>query len=282
MSSRGVCPARQKTLFVVAFVTLTVMAQGLIVSRKPIQRGLRCSPPGGIGGATILWARGKGQKEWARLQEIPEGGAKTARKARFRSANPAERVGRGGMTSYSDDFAEGDEAARVAADIVSYDTYDAFKEDYGVAGSTLREVSIDYNFPLEFLISSACDLGVTPPVNCDKKLCEMLNGDQIFAVVEALTTLDPAEARDRFVDKCLEEIADEFHVSVARIFEICGELNLNIAMGIRTHLSVQEYNAIADELEQETGLGKRPVEARLGCENASTQVSPRSQGAPPV
>ena len=50
-------------------------------------------------------------------------------------------------------------------------------------------------------------------MDCDRKLSLMLNGEQIFAMVEALTTLDPAEAYARFVDFSLEDIADDFEVT---------------------------------------------------------------------
>jgi hypothetical protein len=188
---------------------------------------------------------------------------KHRKKPRFRSVNPDEfdSSSRKPVTSYTDELSDSSEA--LEAEIVSYDTYDAFKEDYGVAGSTLREVSLDYNFPLEFLVNSVCQLGVTPPVDCDKKLSEMLNGERIFALVEAVTTLDPAEARDRFTDKSLSDIAYEFDVSLARVFELCGELNLDLPMGIRTHLTAAAYNLIVEELEGETGIGRKPVEVRF-------------------
>lgn len=71
----------------------------------------------------------------------------------------------------------------------------------------------DYNFPLEYLVSSACQLGLSPPVDTEKKLSAMLNGDQIYALLEAITTLDKAEAYDRLSDDTLEEIAEEYDVS---------------------------------------------------------------------
>ena len=188
---------------------------------------------------------------------------KHRKKPRFRSVNPDEydSSSRKLVTSYTDELSGSSEATE--AEIVSYDTYDAFKEDYGVAGSTLREVALDYNFPLEFLVNSVCQLGVTPPVDCDKKLSEMLNGERIFALVEAITTLDPAEARDRFTDKSLSDIADEFDVSLARVFELCSELNLDLPMGIRTHLTAAAYNLVVEELEGESRIGQKSIEVRF-------------------
>jgi len=179
---------------------------------------------------------------------------KKKKKALFRSINPsdhaAEEMARSQPVVFTD--REGTEGWEDAA--IGYDTYDAFREDYGVAGSTLREVSIDYSFPLEFLVNSAVQLGLSPPVDCDRKLSLMLNGEQIFAMVEALTTLDPAEAYDRFVDFSLEDIADDFEVELARVFELCGDLGLSLPMGVRSHLLSDEYDQLAEELELETGV----------------------------
>lgn len=111
---------------------------------------------------------------------------------------------------------------------VTYDSYDTLKEDFGVAGCTLREVAHDYNFPLDYLVSSVVELGLSPPVDCDKKLSVLLNGEQCFAIVEALTTVDPAEARDRFVDQTVTEVAEDFGVDLSRIFTLCSELGANL------------------------------------------------------
>lgn len=89
---------------------------------------------------------------------------------------------------------------------ITYDTYDAYSDDHGFAGCTLREVAEDYNFELEFLVNSAVSMGVSPPVDSDRRLSSFLTGDQIFALLEAVTTLDPSEARDRFVDETLDEV----------------------------------------------------------------------------
>ena len=179
------------------------------------------------------------------------------RKARFRTINPvelAEEEGRAGSGGHGAPWFEevGPENE------TTYDTFDAV-EDYGVAGSTLRDVSHDYSFPLEFLVSSCVRLGMSPPVDCDRKLGTMLGGEQIFALVEALTSLDPAVARDRFADQTLEETAEYFGVSIMRVFELCGELGLDVPFGVMTHLSTAQQGALETELERETGI--EPLES---------------------
>ena len=43
----------------------------------------------------------------------------------------------------------------------------------------LSKVAHDYNFPLEFCISSAAQLGLPPPVDCDTQLSRLMSGDQV-------------------------------------------------------------------------------------------------------
>jgi hypothetical protein len=41
------------------------------------------------------------------------------------------------------------------------------------------QVAHDYNFPLEFCLASAVQLGLPPPVDCDTKLSLLMSGDQV-------------------------------------------------------------------------------------------------------
>jgi len=133
-------------------------------------------------------------------------------------------------------------------DQVTYDTLEAFQGDYGAAGCTLKEIAKDYDFPLEFLVNSVCDLGVVPPIDSDKKVSDLLSGERIYALVEALTTIDPAEAYDRFADHNLAEIADYEEVPLTHIFQICAEYGFNLPLGVRTHLKRDEYSILLKEI----------------------------------
>jgi len=191
--------------------------------------------------------------ESSSVQPLTTTNVNKRKKPMFRSINPTERAVTPAMkVVYTDDLYDSEEQ-------VSYDSYDETNEDFGVAGSTLRQVAHDYNFPLDFLVSSAVEIGLTPPVDCDRKLSELLNGEQCFAIVEALTTIDPAEAHDRFMDFPLAEVADDFGVELSRVFMLCGQLEVNLPQGVRTHLRTSEYDKLVSELEAETGISSRRI-----------------------
>ncbi|KAG5192330.1 hypothetical protein JKP88DRAFT_191128 [Tribonema minus] len=135
------------------------------------------------------------------------------------------------------------------------------RDEGGLGDVTLADIADDYNFPVEFIYDVLCRWGVSPPIKLDDKLGSLVNGEQAFAVVEALTSVDPATVHDFYLDDTIEELAWALDVPPADIFAVCGRRRFNLPLGAETHLTNEEYRFLLKDLGFEEEL--KAMEDRL-------------------
>lgn len=128
------------------------------------------------------------------------------------------------------------------------------KEEGGLCDSTLEDICYDYSFPVEFIVDVLCRWGVTPPIKLEDKLGDLVNGEQAYAVVECLNSVDSAWVHDFYIEDTIEELAWELEVPLSDIFAVCGRQRLNLPMGTDTHLTKPEYRILLRELGLEEEL----------------------------
>jgi len=100
-----------------------------------------------------------------------------------------------------------------------YDIDDSNAE--GTAASlTLSDISESSCFSLSFLGDFLVQMGCKPPIDINAKLGNLLTGEQIFTLLQAINTLDPFDSNLEYDTVPVEELAEDLGISSNRILKI--------------------------------------------------------------
>ena len=98
---------------------------------------------------------------------------------------------------------------------------DSSTSSSSIADSTLSDIANDYHFPIDYLAHAVCSWGADPPIDVEDRLGDLVNGEQCFALLEAVTTLDPAEVDEAFAAQNVAELAKAWGAEPGVVFEAC-------------------------------------------------------------
>mmetsp|Transcript_8957 Transcript_8957/g.18089 ORF Transcript_8957/g.18089 Transcript_8957/m.18089 type:complete len:203 (-) Transcript_8957:23-631(-) len=121
---------------------------------------------------------------------------------------------------------------------------DAGSSSSSISDSTLAEIASDYHFPIDYIAHAVCSWGADPPVDVEDKLGDLVNGEQCFALLEAITTLDPAEVDEAFCAQNISELSSSWGVETGVVFEACVREGLELPFGIRTRLKEEDVESV--------------------------------------
>lgn len=120
------------------------------------------------------------------------------------------------------------------------------REDGYLGDSTLREISLDYGVPIPYLADVLANWGIPVPIDPNVRLGDMVTGEQAFAILEAIHTLDVASLHERYSEEDLLGLCDCYDINLQLAFEFCLERGYALPFGVRTFLRViQEEDLIA-------------------------------------
>jgi len=94
--------------------------------------------------------------------------------------------------------------------------------DY-VSSSTLQEICDDYSLPIAYLADVCCTFGASPPIQSSSKLGDLINGEQCFALIEAINSVDPMEISAEYFDGTVEEVYEGIKKRLEEIKAGAGE-----------------------------------------------------------
>eukprot|EP00591_Stephanopyxis_turris_P011043 CAMPEP_0195513700 /NCGR_PEP_ID=MMETSP0794_2-20130614/5296_1 /TAXON_ID=515487 /ORGANISM="Stephanopyxis turris, Strain CCMP 815" /LENGTH=320 /DNA_ID=CAMNT_0040641781 /DNA_START=52 /DNA_END=1014 /DNA_ORIENTATION=- len=114
------------------------------------------------------------------------------------------------------------------------------RRDGYLGDCTLSEISRDYAVPVCYLADVICGWGAPPPIEMNDRLGDLVTGEQAFALVEALYTLDNGDLNDRYSDDDLATICDDFDIDIREAFQFCMTEKYNLPFGVRTFLRVEQ------------------------------------------
>ena len=120
------------------------------------------------------------------------------------------------------------------------------REEGYLGDSTLREISLDYGVPIPYLADVLANWGIPVPIDPNVRLGDMVTGEQAFAILEAIHTLDVASLHERYSEEDLLGLCDCYDINLQLAFEFCLERGYALPFGVRTFLRVeQEEDLIA-------------------------------------
>ncbi len=123
-------------------------------------------------------------------------------------------------------------------------------DDYthGLGGMSLKEISMEYGFPLHCFLDVLCRWGVEPPINEETRLGDLVNGEQAFSLLEMMTSVDVSAVQDMYVGETIGEIAEELGIPLSTVILVCARRRMNLSLGVDTRLTRGEYKILYEEL----------------------------------
>lgn len=113
-----------------------------------------------------------------------------------------------------------------------------------IGDSTLREISADYSVPICYLADVLVQWGVDVPINIHDRLGDLVVGDQAFALVEAVNTLDVGYLNDRYSNQSLAQVCDEWEIDLKDGLEFAIKEGWSLPFGVRTSLRVEQEDEL--------------------------------------
>jgi len=110
--------------------------------------------------------------------------------------------------------------------------------------STLREIARDYSVPICYLADVLAMWGVPVPINVNDRLGDLVTGEQAFALVEAVNTLDVGYLNDRYSNQNLLQVCDGWEINIKDAFEFAMGEGWSLPFGVRTNLRVEQEDEL--------------------------------------
>jgi hypothetical protein len=115
------------------------------------------------------------------------------------------------------------------------------KRESGFLGdSTLEEIATDYSVPICYLADVLCMWGVPVPINLQHRLGDLVTGEQAFAIVEAVNSLEIAALHDRYSNQNLVQLCAEWDMDLQEVFEMAMKEGWSLPFGVQTCLRVEQ------------------------------------------
>lgn len=114
------------------------------------------------------------------------------------------------------------------------------REEGFLGDCTLEEIATDYSVPICYLADVLCMWGVPVPINVHDRLGDLATGEQAFALVEAVNSLDIGVLQDRYSNMDFMQLCGEFEIDVKEAFEFAMKEGWSLPFGVRTNLRVEQ------------------------------------------
>ena len=121
-------------------------------------------------------------------------------------------------------------------------------EGHAFGDLTVADVAADYRFPASYVAESIASFGVAPPILDSARVGDLLDADQCFALLEAVTSLDAAEVEDAYVAYDLRAIAGFLGADLADVFALCVDRGFALPHGVETQLRREQYYDLREAL----------------------------------
>lgn len=115
------------------------------------------------------------------------------------------------------------------------------KREPGYLGdSTLQEIATDYSVPICYIADVLCMWGTPVPINVHDRLGDLVTGEQAFAILEAINSLDISALNDRYSNQSLLNVCYDWDIDVSEGFEMAMKEGWSLPFGVQTVLRVEQ------------------------------------------
>ena len=89
-----------------------------------------------------------------------------------------------------------------------------------------------------------CMWGVPVPINPTDRLGDLVTGEQAFALVEAVNSLDMGYLNDRYSNQNIMQVCDGWDIDIKDAFEFAMKEGWSLPFGVRTNLRVEQEDEL--------------------------------------
>ena len=114
------------------------------------------------------------------------------------------------------------------------------REDGYLGDCTLSDIAHDYSVPICYLADVLCMWGVPVPINPRDRLGDLVTGEQCFAIVEAIYSLDIGALNDRYSNMSIMQVCEYFEIDLKDAFEFAMKEDWSLPFGVQTNLRVEQ------------------------------------------
>lgn len=119
------------------------------------------------------------------------------------------------------------------------------KREPGYLGdSTLQEIATDYSVPVCYLADVLCLWGVPVPIHVNDRLGDLVTGEQAFALLEAVNSLDIAALHDRYSNMSLINLCHHWSVDLSEGLEMAMKEGWSLPFGVHSVLRVEQEDEL--------------------------------------
>lgn len=102
--------------------------------------------------------------------------------------------------------------------------------------------------PIPYLADVLATWGVPIPINPNIPLGDMITGEQTFAILEAIHTLDIGQLHEMYSEDNIMNICDYYDIDIKVAFDYCMERGWALPFGVRTFLRVEQEEELLEVL----------------------------------
>lgn len=161
----------------------------------------------------------------------------------------SKRLVHGGSIQRLHDILERKKASNEPQDSV-------IKQGDGIVDCTVGDVADDYNLPVEFVVDAMIAFGIQPPVEAVQSISDSLTMEEIRRLLKLVTSFDSADLAERYSDRTIAELADDYDLNAEDILRTCERDGLYVHAGVDTHLSTVCEDRVLDILLKDEPFGK--------------------------
>jgi biotin carboxyl carrier protein len=119
------------------------------------------------------------------------------------------------------------------------------KREAGFLGDcTLQEIAMDYSVPICYLADVLCMWGVPVPIDIHNRLGDLVTGEQAFAIIEAVYSVDVGALHDRYSNQNLVQVCYEFDIEMKDGFQFAMKEGWSLPFGVQTNLRVEQEDEL--------------------------------------
>ena len=123
---------------------------------------------------------------------------------------------------------------------------------YSISRMSLQDITDSYGFSLAYLGDFVVQTGCPPPIDTDAPISQLLTGEQIYTLLEAINSLDPLSANEEYDSVVVGELAEELGLTRSQMVGLCSRESVNLPFGLDTVVHV----SVASRLRDLVGSGE--------------------------
>lgn len=130
-------------------------------------------------------------------------------------------------------------------------------EGEGIYDCTVMDVADDYHVPVEFVVDAMLDFGVPLPIEPTSSVRNKMTSEEIERLLKLITSFDAIDLADRYSDKSIKELTDDYDLDENCLVDICAKERLYLCVGVHTRLSIPREDRVL-EIALKDGLYGQP------------------------